>query len=115
MILDINVSTNFKISQPYWRNATTVAEALNFAMDDKLRYPCLVRPSYVLSGAAMNVAHNSADLENFLKQAASVAKDKPVVVSKFFTDAKEIDVDVVAMAGHVLAMAISEHVENAGG
>lgn len=62
----------------------------------------------------MNVAHNAEDLVNFLQQAAGVAKDKPVVVSKFLMDAKEIDVDVVAISGKVLAMAISEHVENAG-
>lgn len=62
----------------------------------------------------MNVAHNSDDLANFLKEATNVAKEKPVVVSKFFIDAKEIDVDVVAIAGNVLVMAISEHVENAG-
>lgn len=68
----------------------------------------------MLSGAAMNVAKNSDDLGNFLKEATNVAKEKPVVVSKFFIDAKEIDVDVVAIAGNVLVMAISEHVENAG-
>lgn len=62
----------------------------------------------------MNVAHNAEDLVNFLEQASGVAKDKPVVVSKFLVDAKEIDVDVVAIGGKVLAMAISEHVENAG-
>lgn len=62
----------------------------------------------------MNVAHDCNDLENFLKEATYVARDKPVVVSKFFVDAKEIDVDVVAISGIVLVMAISEHVENAG-
>lgn len=68
----------------------------------------------MLSGAAMNVAHNEQDLISFLEKATSVAKDKPVVVSKFLLDAKEIDVDAVARQGKVLVMAISEHVENAG-
>ncbi|KAI1729714.1 carbamoyl-phosphate synthase L chain, ATP binding domain-containing protein [Ditylenchus destructor] len=101
-----------KIEQPLWKNATTIEEALKFC--DNVGYPCLIRPSYVLSGAAMNVAHNPEDLVNFLKEATGVAKDKPVVVSKFLMDAKEIDVDVVSLSGKVLAMAISEHVENAG-
>uniref|UniRef100_A0A915EA35 ATP-grasp domain-containing protein n=1 Tax=Ditylenchus dipsaci TaxID=166011 RepID=A0A915EA35_9BILA len=101
-----------KIKQPQWKNATTVDEALKFCED--VNYPCLIRPSYVLSGAAMNVAQNAQDLVNFLQQAAGVAKDKPVVVSKFLEEAKEIDVDVVAISGKVLALAISEHVENAG-
>lgn len=67
-----------------------------------------------MSGAAFNVAHNEPDLIGFLKEATSVATDKPVVVSKFLLDAKEIDVDAVALGGKVLVMAISEHVENAG-
>jgi carbamoyl-phosphate synthase/aspartate carbamoyltransferase/dihydroorotase len=92
-------------------SATTLDEAVKFCQDI---YPCLVRPSYVLSGAAMNVAHDETELRAFLDAATIMAKDKPVVVSKFIVDAKEIDVDAVASNGFVLAMAISEHVENAG-
>lgn len=100
------------VKQPQWENATSVDAAREFCA--RVGYPCLIRPSYVLSGAAMNVAHNEADLERFLGQATVVAKDKPVVISKFIADAKEIDVDAVAVDGYVIAMAISEHVENAG-
>lgn len=100
------------IKQPSWVNATSLEEAIRFCNDNN--YPCLVRPSYVLSGAAMNVAHNESELRQFLDAATVMAKDKPVVVSKFIVNAKEIDVDVVASNGFVLAMAISEHVENAG-
>ena len=102
----------FKIQQPRWKNATTVEEAEEFCKF--VGYPCLIRPSYVLSGAAMNVAHSAEDLSNFLKEASVVAKNKPVVLSKFLLDAKEIDVDVVSLDGKMLVMAISEHVENAG-
>ena len=79
-------------------------------------YPCLVRPSYVLSGAAMNVATNAHDLEAFLDEATAVrlSKDHPVVISKFIMEAKEIDVDAVANRGEIVCMAVSEHVENAG-
>lgn len=100
------------IKQPQWHNATSFDAAKNFCQE--VGYPCLIRPSYVLSGAAMNVAHNESDLTLFLGQATVVAKDKPVVVSKFIVDSKEIDVDAVAVDGYVIAMAISEHVENAG-
>jgi len=75
-----------KIKQPQWKNATSVEEALKFCQS--VGYPCLIRPSYVLSGAAMNVAHNTEDLTNFLAKATGVAKEKPVVVSKFLVDAK---------------------------
>ncbi len=77
-------------------------------------YPVLVRPSYVLSGAAMNVANTEAELQNYLLQATAFSKDHPVVVSKFILNAKEIEVDAVASKGKVLNFAISEHVENAG-
>uniref|UniRef100_A0A3Q3FQX8 Multifunctional protein CAD n=1 Tax=Labrus bergylta TaxID=56723 RepID=A0A3Q3FQX8_9LABR len=77
-------------------------------------YPCLVRPSYVLSGAAMNVAYSDSDLEKYLTSAVAVSKEYPVVISKFIQEAKEIDVDAVACDGMVLAIAVSEHVENAG-
>uniref|UniRef100_A0A914HQW9 Carbamoyl phosphate synthase arginine-specific large chain n=1 Tax=Globodera rostochiensis TaxID=31243 RepID=A0A914HQW9_GLORO len=96
-----------KIAQPKWKNAKSVEEAVGQCSAEVGGYPCLIRPSYVLSGAAMKVAHNEEDLRNFLSEAALVARDKPV-------DAKEIDVDVVAIGGRVLVSAISEHVENAG-
>ncbi|KAH0622972.1 hypothetical protein JD844_025926 [Phrynosoma platyrhinos] len=80
----------------------------------KVGYPCVVRPSYVLSGAAMNVAYSDSDLERFLNNAVAVSKEQPVVISKFIQEAKEIDVDAVACDGQVVAVAISEHVENAG-
>ncbi|KAL3102816.1 hypothetical protein niasHS_000774 [Heterodera schachtii] len=102
------------ISQPKWKNAKSVEEAVGQCAAEVGGYPCLIRPSYVLSGAAMKVAHNEEDLSNFLSEAALVARDKPVVVSKFIENAKEIDVDAVAIGGRVLVSAISEHVENAG-
>ncbi|PAV82102.1 hypothetical protein WR25_27009 isoform A [Diploscapter pachys] len=101
-----------KISQPNWKKSDNIEDAKLFCAE--VGYPCLIRPSYVLSGAAMNVAHNEDDLASFLQQATVVAKEHPVVVSKFISDAKEIDVDAVAFEGKVLVMAVSEHIENAG-
>ncbi|XP_064604486.1 multifunctional protein CAD-like isoform X2 [Liolophura sinensis] len=103
---------NMKMSQPQWRELTTIESATQFC--DEVGYPCLVRPSYVLSGAAMNVAHTHSDLTNYLTQASAVSKEHPVVISKFILEAKEIDVDAVAKEGEVICMAVSEHVENAG-
>ncbi|KAJ1371139.1 Orotidine 5'-phosphate decarboxylase, partial [Parelaphostrongylus tenuis] len=103
---------SLQISQPMWKRSDNVEDAKQFCA--KVGYPCLIRPSYVLSGAAMNVAHNEDDLAAFLRQATVVAKEHPVVVSKFISEAKEIDVDAVAMDGEVLVMAVSEHVESAG-
>ncbi|KAL4221656.1 hypothetical protein ACF0H5_019913 [Mactra antiquata] len=103
---------NMGISQPRWKELSTIESAKEFA--DEVGFPCLVRPSYVLSGAAMNVAHNNNDLEAYLSQASAVSKEHPVVISKFILDAKEIDVDAVACDGEVICMAVSEHVENAG-
>ncbi|XP_046400962.1 CAD protein [Ischnura elegans] len=102
------------ISQPKWKELTSVEGALAFCQE--VGYPCLVRPSYVLSGAAMHVAHSPADLSAYLLSPSSLllSRDHPVVISKFITDAKEIDVDGVACDGGVLALAVSEHVENAG-
>ncbi|XP_074643904.1 multifunctional protein CAD-like isoform X2 [Tubulanus polymorphus] len=100
------------ISQPKWRELTDIETAKAFC--EEVSYPCLVRPSYVLSGAAMNVAHSPHDLENYLNQATAVSKEYPVVISKFILDAKEIDVDAVACEGEMLCIAVSEHVENAG-
>ncbi|KAK6056955.1 carbamoyl-phosphate synthetase, large subunit, oligomerization domain protein, partial [Cooperia oncophora] len=103
---------HLQMSQPQWKKSEDIEDAKKFCA--KVGYPCLIRPSYVLSGAAMNVAHTEDDLAVFLKQAAVVAKEHPVVVSKFISEAKEIDVDAVAMEGELLVMAVCEHVENAG-
>uniref|UniRef100_A0A8C6QTN7 Multifunctional protein CAD n=1 Tax=Nannospalax galili TaxID=1026970 RepID=A0A8C6QTN7_NANGA len=100
------------ISQPQWRELSDLESAHQFCQT--VGYPCVVRPSYVLSGAAMNVAYTDGDLERFLSSAAAVSKEHPVVISKFIQEAKEIDVDAVASDGVVAAIAISEHVENAG-
>ncbi|XP_036922614.1 CAD protein isoform X5 [Sturnira hondurensis] len=100
------------ISQPQWRELSDLESARQFCQS--VGYPCVVRPSYVLSGAAMNVAYSDGDLERFLSSAAAVSKEHPVVISKFIQEAKEIDVDAVACDGVVVAIAISEHVENAG-
>ncbi|XP_048748281.2 CAD protein-like isoform X2 [Ostrea edulis] len=103
---------NMGIHQPLWKELSTLEAAKDFCKE--VGYPCLVRPSYVLSGAAMNVAHSDKDLEEFLSQASAVSKEHPVVISKFILEAKEIDVDAVAADGEVICMAVSEHVENAG-
>ncbi|ESO92555.1 hypothetical protein LOTGIDRAFT_190512 [Lottia gigantea] len=103
---------NMSIGQPLWKELTTIETAKRFA--EEVGYPCLIRPSYVLSGAAMNVAHSHTDLETYLTQASAVSKEHPVVISKFILEAKEIDIDAVACDGEVVCMAVSEHVENAG-
>jgi len=100
------------IDQPEWQLLTSADEALAFC--EKVGYPCLVRPSYVLSGAAMNVAYSAEALVGFLSEAVEVSRDHPVVVSKFIENGREIDVDAVAQDGRLLLKAISEHVENAG-
>ncbi len=100
------------ILQPRWKELTNLQSAIEFC--EEVGYPCLVRPSYVLSGAAMNVAYSNQDLETYLNAASLVSKDHPVVISKFITEAKEIDVDAVAVDGEILCMAVSEHIENAG-
>ncbi|KAK3917487.1 CAD protein [Frankliniella fusca] len=100
------------IGQPRWKELTNLESAKSFC--NEVGYPCLVRPSYVLSGAAMNVAHTPQDLETYLNTASNVSKEHPVVISKFILEAKEIDVDAVACDGAILCMAVSEHVENAG-
>lgn len=101
-----------KIDQPAWEELTTPQEAFAFA--DKVGYPVLVRPSYVLSGAAMNVAWDSKSLETFLSLAADISDEYPVVISKFIEHAKEIEIDAVAKHGKLLYHAMTEHVENAG-
>ncbi|GAB0099416.1 CAD protein [Sergentomyia squamirostris] len=100
------------ILQPRWKELTNHQAAFEFC--EEVGYPCLVRPSYVLSGAAMNVAYSDKDLASYLNAASEVSKDHPVVISKFIQEAKEIDVDAVACEGEILCMAVSEHVENAG-
>jgi len=100
------------VEQAPWRDLTNVEEALQFS--SKVGYPVLVRPSYVLSGAAMNVAFNDDQLKYFLGMAADVSQDHPVVISKFIEGAKEIEMDAVAKNGEVVVAAIHEHVENAG-
>ena len=100
------------IDQPRWKELTSFAEAKKFA--DEAGYPVLVRPSYVLSGAAMNVAFNPDDLEVFLGRASKISEDHPVVISKFISNSKELEIDAVARNGKIVADAISEHVENAG-
>ncbi|MBN4056975.1 carbamoyl-phosphate synthase (glutamine-hydrolyzing) large subunit [bacterium AH-315-J21] len=101
-----------EIPQPAWRELKTIEEAFSFAED--VGYPVLVRPSYVLSGAAMAVALNDNELRSFLEKAADISPDHPVVISKFIQNAKEIDVDAVSRDGKVICWAVSEHVENAG-
>lgn len=100
------------VDQPLWKELTSVADATAFC--HSVGYPVLVRPSYVLSGAAMNVAHKDDDLEAYLTEAAEVSPDTPVVVSKFILEAKEIEVDAVAREGELVMHVVSEHVENAG-
>jgi len=100
------------VDQPPWREASSLGDAVAFAQE--AGYPVLLRPSYVLSGAAMGVATNAKECELFLNKAADVSPKHPVVVSKFFEDAKEIEVDAVASRGEIIALAVVEHVENAG-
>ena len=101
-----------EIDQPRWKELTTLADVYDFV--DHVGFPVLVRPSYVLSGAAMNVCSNKVELEQFLNLAANVSKKHPVVVSEFIQNAKEIEFDAVAHKGEVIAYAISEHIEFAG-
>jgi carbamoyl-phosphate synthase large subunit len=101
-----------EIDQPEWSEFSKLDEAKKFA--ERVGYPVLIRPSYVLSGAAMNTVESSQRLEMYIRQAADISKEHPVVISKFITDAKEIEVDAVASGGDVICHAISEHVENAG-
>lgn len=100
------------VDQPEWRELTSLEDITNFV--DEVGYPVLVRPSYVLSGAAMNVCSNREQLERFLKLAANVSQKHPVVVSRFLEHAKEIEMDAVADKGTIVAYAISEHIEFAG-
>ena len=104
--------TNNGINQPEWSALTSMEDINRFI--ERVGFPVLVRPSYVLSGAAMNVCSNEDELKRFLQLAANVSEDHPVVVSKFIEHAKEIEMDAVAKNGEVIASAISEHIEFAG-
>lgn len=100
------------VDQPEWSALTSMEDINHFI--EKVGFPVLVRPSYVLSGAAMNVCSNQEELERFLRLAANVSQKHPVVVSRFIEDAKEIEMDAVARDGEIVAYAISEHIEFAG-
>lgn len=100
------------IEQPEWSKLSTLQDALVFA--NKVGYPVLVRPSYVLSGAAMAIATDDIELTKFLQKAVDVSPESPVVISKFLVNAKELEFDAVAQNGKIICSAISEHVENAG-
>ncbi len=100
------------IGQPIWKELTSISGAFSFARE--VDYPVLVRPSYVLSGAAMAVASNDEELERYLNRAVTISPEFPTVISKFLINSKEIEFDAVAQNGDVLIYAISEHVENAG-
>jgi carbamoyl-phosphate synthase large subunit len=101
-----------EIDQPAWQSVTTLEKAKCFA--EEVGYPVLIRPSYILSGSAMNVVFDESSLEKFLLEAALVSRDFPVVISKFIEEAKELEIDGVAKQGEVVIEAIAEHIENAG-
>jgi carbamoyl-phosphate synthase large subunit len=100
------------IRQPEWDSFVSVEGALAFA--DRVGYPVLVRPSYVLSGSAMNICYNETDLIRFTREAVAVSQDYPVTVSRFMRRVKEVELDAVAQHGEIKAFVISEHIENAG-
>ena len=100
------------MDQPDWKELTNLDEAQAFA--NSVGYPVLIRPSYVLSGAAMSVALNDGELKSYLSKASEVSREYPVVISKFIENAKEIELDAVAKNGELYVYAITEHVENAG-
>jgi len=100
------------IDQPIWQRVSSLEKAKKFA--EEIAYPVLIRPSYILSGAAMNVAHDETSLEQYLAQAALVSPEHPVVISKFIQNSKELEIDGVAKQGKIIIEAINEHIENAG-
>ena len=100
------------VDQPEWKELNSMDEATEFA--EKVGYPVLIRPSYVLSGAAMAVATSDEELIRFLNNASAISPEHPIVVSKFLVNAKEVEIDAVAKDGEIMVYAISEHVENAG-
>lgn len=103
---------NLSVDQPKWKELSSIDDIFEFV--DRIGFPVLIRPSYVLSGAAMNVVSNRNELKHYLELAAMVSKQYPVVVSEFIENAKEIEIDAVGREGEILAYAISEHVEFAG-
>ncbi len=103
---------SLNIDQPEWVKANNFESALGFAK--KIGYPVLIRPSYVLSGSAMNVVRSESELEMYLKEAVKLSPDHPVVISEFIMDAKELEIDGVAENGEICLYVISEHIENAG-
>lgn len=100
------------IDQPPWDKVTSLQAAIEFC--EKVGFPVLIRPSYVLSGTSMRICHNAEELTIFLKEAANISKEYPITVSKFIEEAKEIELDAVAQNGVIIVSVISEHVENAG-
>ncbi|NXO63007.1 CPSM synthase, partial [Phainopepla nitens] len=100
------------VAQAPWKAVSTLRDAVEFARS--VSYPCLLRPSYVLSGSAMNVVFTEEEMKKFLAEATRVSQDYPVVLTKFIEDAREVEMDAVAKAGRVISHAISEHVEDAG-
>ncbi|NXC42745.1 CPSM synthase, partial [Penelope pileata] len=106
------VLDELQVAQAPWKAVSTLRDAVAFA--GSVSYPCLLRPSYVLSGSAMNVVFTEDEMKKFLAEATRVSQDHPVVLTKFIEDAREVEMDAVAKAGKVIAHAISEHVEDAG-
>lgn len=104
--------TRLNIDQPSWQRVSSLANAKLFA--EQIGYPVLIRPSYILSGSAMNVAYDEEMLARYLQEASLVSAEHPVVISKFILDAKELEVDGVACDGKIVIEAIAEHIENAG-
>lgn len=100
------------VKQPRWQELDSLERAVEFCQS--VGYPCLIRPSYVLSGVAMNVCHTQDELKEYLGYASEISPEHPVVISKYITDAKEVEVDAVASQGEVRVISIAEHVENAG-
>jgi carbamoyl-phosphate synthase large subunit len=100
------------VPQPKWDRFTTVSGAVDFA--NQVGYPVLIRPSYVLSGAAMNICYTEADLKTFIKKVTDIGSEHPVTISKFMDGAREIEFDAVAQDGVITVSALSEHIENAG-
>jgi carbamoyl-phosphate synthase large subunit len=107
-----SILDNLSIDQPEWEELTLLKSAKEFCK--RVGYPVLIRPSYVLSGASMSIVLSETELEEYLSKASDISKEHPVVISKFITDAREIEVDAVADKGELFIYAISEHVENAG-
>ncbi|KAM4777021.1 carbamoyl-phosphate synthase [ammonia], mitochondrial isoform 2-T2 [Cyanocitta cristata] len=106
------VLDKLQVAQAPWKAVSTLRDAVEFARS--VSYPCLLRPSYVLSGSAMNVVFTEDEMKKFLAEATRVSQDHPVVLTKFIEDAREVEMDAVAKTGRVISHAISEHVENAG-